>query len=623
MRQTIEILLLLFLTSFNCLSQKNVKEFFDADWNREDSAKAIYYRFISYKNGQPVGVVRDYHISGQLQFKGKMISVDPETMRGKCIWYYDNGQKQQIRYYKKNGTLKRKMKYYYENGNKLSVGKRLSNEQNLTIWKYYYDNGQIEHKVHYEKGNIIGIHKRWYPDGSLRYITYGSSFASIIYWTKQGEKKILIPSDDLSLFLNDSVDQESYPSKGIKIQNKTISIVDQYPPDFEYQIYTFKDYGLKEGKNKVLDSNRNLQYEFTLKNGLMDGIYIKYYENGNKECELSFRKNLKNGKSYWYREDGTIYSMEEYRRGKLHGISKKWRDTILVEERAFSNGKLHGWSKGVYFPFNPWEDDPKFYFIKYFKHDKQKKSKIFYLDTITLKPKAPMSNLVSHKKLNKRFSTKLIFYYENGQIHTEQNYKKGKTVGICTTYYSDGRKKAESESMQYNSSSYKLYSYWDSLGNQLVKDGNGKYVTNENGRKKEMTWQNECCIESVAYYANGKISSITKYNCSDLLTNTVIKKTWLDEEGRKSQERIVKDSTDTWTGWYSNGNKKLIHTYLTANENMKNGLWVDYYENGNKSQEGNYIKSKKEGVWKYYNKNNELIKEEFYMDNKLLKTINY
>ena len=50
---------------------------------------------------------------------------------------------------------------------------------------------------------------------------------------------------------------------------------------------------------------------------------------------------------------------------------------------------------------------------------------------------------------------------------------------------------------------------------------------------------------------------------------------------------------------------------------MVNG--VIFYTNAEKKEEGVYMNGKKSGVWKYYNDNGVLTKEELYKKGKLLK----
>lgn len=80
---------------------------FSKDWSPSQSDIA-YYRVLEYKDGKPMGKVRDYFAHNhQIQFEGEMIDDTPknEKMKGFCIWYYENGQKQHEARFDNNGKL--------------------------------------------------------------------------------------------------------------------------------------------------------------------------------------------------------------------------------------------------------------------------------------------------------------------------------------------------------------------------------------------------------------------------------------------------------------------------------------------------------------------------------------
>ena len=71
------------------------------NWKPTTKSQAAYYREFNYdQNGKPKGVVKDYYITGELQFEGQMTTVNPDTLNGRCTWYYKNGQKSQEVVYK-------------------------------------------------------------------------------------------------------------------------------------------------------------------------------------------------------------------------------------------------------------------------------------------------------------------------------------------------------------------------------------------------------------------------------------------------------------------------------------------------------------------------------------------
>ncbi len=112
--RTIYLSIIWFLTSYSITAQ--TIEYFDADWNRLGSKESgAYYREITYDvNGKPVGKVREHYITGELQFEGQLLSINPDTLDAKCVWYHRNGQKNR--------------EVTYQNGNAVSTTRIWSEE---------------------------------------------------------------------------------------------------------------------------------------------------------------------------------------------------------------------------------------------------------------------------------------------------------------------------------------------------------------------------------------------------------------------------------------------------------------------------------------------------------------
>lgn len=68
--------------------------------------------------------------------------------------------------------------------------------------------------------------------------------------------------------------------------------------------------------------------------------------------------------------------------------------------------------------------------------------------------------------------------------------------------------------------------------------------------------------------------------------------------------------------WFSEKNIVLRHTFYKGGE--LDGKTINYDSNGNITSEGNYIKSQKKGIWKYY-KGGKLTKEIDHTNNKVIK----
>ena len=73
---------------------------FDKNWQIIDNPESVeYYRIITYQDDKPVGIVRDYYRSGQIQMEGAMTHDRPEEMVGLVTYYYPDGTVQNAEYY--------------------------------------------------------------------------------------------------------------------------------------------------------------------------------------------------------------------------------------------------------------------------------------------------------------------------------------------------------------------------------------------------------------------------------------------------------------------------------------------------------------------------------------------
>lgn len=156
-----KILSLLFLCiSTSLMAQKPVKEFFNTEWKQCDSSIAAYYRMITYdEKGSPVGIVRDYFISGELQWEGRFSFFDKydsynSKHQGECIWYHKNGKKQTSSYYQ-NGVLSGHSMGWYENGTR-SFECTYKNGKLVGMYVAWFESGLLQSYAYYDDGKIIG-----------------------------------------------------------------------------------------------------------------------------------------------------------------------------------------------------------------------------------------------------------------------------------------------------------------------------------------------------------------------------------------------------------------------------------------------------------------------------------
>ena len=166
-KQTIKFLgLFLMLTiSQICYGQKQEKIYYDKNWKVTTESKAVYYRTTAFdENGKPIGITKDYYITGELQWEGKMSYIDKydnskDISDGKCTWYHKNGKKSRESNMvgdKEDGLTI----FWHENGQKAR-----EIEYKLGVpngkWIDYYENGKVKFRIDYKDGKPT---EKWFTE---------------------------------------------------------------------------------------------------------------------------------------------------------------------------------------------------------------------------------------------------------------------------------------------------------------------------------------------------------------------------------------------------------------------------------------------------------------------------
>ncbi len=139
--------------------QTQEKFFYDKEWKGCSQSKASFYRLVTFnENGKPIGKVKDYFITGELQSEiDGAIYIDKNDDKnskftGMSLGYYKSGKKQfEILHDNKGETVTHKI--WYENGN-LTLNAEYKNGKPDGIYTTYYENGKLKNKFVYSEGKL-------------------------------------------------------------------------------------------------------------------------------------------------------------------------------------------------------------------------------------------------------------------------------------------------------------------------------------------------------------------------------------------------------------------------------------------------------------------------------------
>ena len=130
--------------------------YFNHDYTEEVTfpSEASYYRVVTYdESGKPIGIVKDYYISGQIQWEGQILNERPDEPIGECKFYFKSGQVQVIINYNNQSQKHGDEIEFLENGSMFKKGKWVNGQ--LVSRFIYYESGHVKEKQNYETVEYI------------------------------------------------------------------------------------------------------------------------------------------------------------------------------------------------------------------------------------------------------------------------------------------------------------------------------------------------------------------------------------------------------------------------------------------------------------------------------------
>lgn len=312
--------------TWTTLNDKNWKETTNQD-------SAFYYRIITYDQGKPVGVVKDYYLNGNLQWQGKLVSENPDIIADGMITYFnESGAKTSeglMQGNKKNGPwqewyadgtfgkgnyknnqLDGHWTFYYKNGNKSHEG-RYSEGKVDGAWTYFYENGKKSGKGMVLDKKKEGPWQEWYTNGTLAKGEYKNGL-------KQGKWVFYFP--------NEKKDRE-----GNYVDGKEQGVWTLYHKNGKVQAKGNYKNGDLEGFWTIFHENGSKHSEGKFVKGEKEGPWVFYFKNGNKEYEGPYVKGLEHGIWTFYNEKGENYKQEKFVKGNVERVSPEDEFVLLTD----------------------------------------------------------------------------------------------------------------------------------------------------------------------------------------------------------------------------------------------------------------------------------------------------
>jgi len=465
--------------------------------------------------------------------------------------------------------------YFYENGVKSSEGP-LENGQPNGYWRSYYRSGTL--KAEGNRKNFL-LDSLW------------------IFYNREG-----MPTVDIQYKggLKDGLRQTYEAGKIIKTEEFVADKLDGFTRILYPNGSVAKEIPFEDGKENgtgfeyAQDDGRIITV-FTYKNGSLirkqninrwdqqrqkQGLWVEFHKNRQVKVEGPYRNDLKNGYWKFYQANGNLIRIEKWINGELQEGAEEVAKVEIKRVIDPQTGKVI--AKGAYQNGNPTGVHRKY------DENGEVISSTLYDQGIKL------AEGIVDERGRKQGPWK--FYYRDGSLKSEGNYKDDLKVASWRYYFEDGS--VEQEGV-YNAGAASGEWNW--------------YFINGETRRTEEFYNGLEDGMSIEYNDSGAVIAQGEY-----------------VEGFKEGEWFTNVNDYREEGAYFEGLKTgpWRHYYLSNNtlsfegayENGKEtGLHVYYYVNGNIKRRGQYIFGVRNGIWEFFNEDGTRILTIEYVDGEELK----
>ena len=344
-------------------------------------------------------------------------------------------------------------------------------------------------------------------------------------------------------------------------------IIDGYTT--QYTEAVFKD-GIPNGSWKNYKYNK-LAEEFTYSDGVLNGAYKEYYSDGTVKASRNYVKGKPEGKFIQYGSNGKIESEVNFKNGVQDGAEIRYDSDGKVRAQSnFSEGKNTG------------------------------------KEVRNISSNAGDYVMTSNYNKDGKYDGEYSEIFTDGKIKVKGLYKNGKKEGTWEYGRKDGKKVRTD--VYSNDDKIKETTYYTDNTVEVVRElKNGK----KNGWERKYNY-GDGALKSEVFYKDGVVSSDTKSgaasgsSASPTSTSGMVKQTKQISSNTGGYTRTFYEVNGKYEGEYSEqwteGAKGLKAKGQYKN-GKKIGLWVYGHKNGQKDKEENYVDGELEGNRTTYSEN--------------------
>jgi antitoxin component YwqK of YwqJK toxin-antitoxin module len=201
------------------------------------------------------------------------------------------------------------------------------------------------------------------------------------------------------------------------------------------------------------------------------------------------------------------------------------------------------------------------------------------------------------------------YFYENGQVSSEGGLRDGKPDGYWKSYYRSGVLKAEG-----NRKNFKLDGPWIFYNREGKPSSEINYAAGQKQGPSKV-YEDGVLVKIDLFEADEQVGISTFF-----YPDSTVQKEVPYEGGQKEGLgfEYSKDGRIITLLYFKKGNlirKQNINRF--DQQEQKQGLWMSFHKNGQKSKEGPYLNDLKNGYWKFYKPDGNLIRVEKWVNGEL------
>ena len=538
---------------------------------------------MDYKKGKKDGDEIRYDSSGVVVFE---VRYDKGIRNGLEKEYYVNGNPKRVARYKDN-KLDGKTELFDSLGVKTETiaYKDSLRDGKTTLW---WPNGEAYQRFTYEKDVLEGRFEEWDSLGTD--IVKGSYTAGVrhkkwLYYDSEGRRDKFVFLDMDSIITDykfkyypnwQLVEEPGFDDRGL---------YDGKWESFYIDGATSKKFSYSEGKRDKIwmsyfQDGRRENYTFYDQDTLVTDYDFTYYPNLQIKEEPKFSKDgLFDGKWEQFYEDGETKMTFSYDRNKKDQIWMSYFPDNRRENFTFYNqDTLVTDYDFKYYDNIKIVENPDFYSYEYYMN----------LQTVET-PRYDNIQIVEEPSFGKNglFDGKWESFFENGDQWRTFHYEDGLKVKLWSIFY-DSTGMRHSETNYENDLRHGQYQEWyenivirpraEGLYKEGVKDLLWTFW-NEFQEKRFEEWRDGVLYDTFEYeyYSNGQVKEEPSY------------------KDRKKH--------GDWVRYFPNGDVMGTRTFVAG---LKEGLWIEYYKNppGERDDiiawKGKYVSDKREGKWEWF-----------------------